>query len=119
MFIFVAKYIFMQILVLILFMSVSSFFVAQNPNSGPVAKRIEKELFIHNHKRVDPYFWMKQRDSKEVVNYLKEENNYADSYLKNHQDKIDTLLKEFEHRINPNEQSAPFVRNKKTYQKYH
>ena len=116
MFIFVAKYIFMQILVLILFMSVGSFFVAQNQHSGPVAKRIEKELFIHNHKRVDPYFWMNQRDSKEVLNYLKEENNYADSYLKNHQDKIDTLLKEFEHRINPNEQTAPFVRNKKTYQ---
>ena len=46
MFIFVAKHISMQILVLILVMSVSSFFVAQNQNNAPVANRIEKELFI-------------------------------------------------------------------------
>jgi len=106
----------MKISALILFMSVSSLSIAQSNVKEPVANKIDKKLTIHKHQRIDSYFWMNKRDSEPVLNYLKEENKYAESYLNNHKEKTEELLQEFDNRIDPNEQSAPFVLNKRIYQ---
>lgn len=35
----------------------------------------------HGHTRVDNYYWLRERESKEVLDYLKAENAYLDSML--------------------------------------
>lgn len=89
---------------------------AQNTLTIPVAKEIPKALIKHNHVRNDPYFWMNERDSKPVLDYIAEENNYSKAFFDGRQALIDRFLSEFENRINPEETSAPFEIQGKTYQ---
>jgi oligopeptidase B len=50
----------------------------QNPiPAPPMAQKIPKELTLHGHTRIDNYFWMEERDSSEVIEYLKAENDYT------------------------------------------
>lgn len=104
----------------LLLLSVSPFtpFIvnAQTPLTAPVAKEIPKELIKHNHVRNDPYFWMNERDSKPVLDYIAEENNYSKAFFDQKQGLINTFLNEFESRINPEETSAPLEIQGKTYQ---
>ena len=39
-------------------------------------KTIPFQLKEHNDLRVDDYFWFKERDNPEVVDYLERENDY-------------------------------------------
>lgn len=82
----------------------------------PIAKKLPKELNLHEHTRVDDYYWMNERDSKPVLDYLAEENTYTEGYFSGFSDLQKNLLNEFEKRINPNDVSSPFILNKKTYQ---
>jgi len=69
-----------------------------------------------NHTRNDDYFWMNQRDSKEVLSYIKEENAYTEKYFEELKPLQEELLKEFENTIPVNDESAPFILNGKTFQ---
>jgi oligopeptidase B len=83
---------------------------------APDAKQIPVTLEKHGHQRIDPYFWMNQRDSKDVLDYIGQENAYANSYFSGINPLVETLMDEFEQRIDPNEASAPFVFNGLTFQ---
>lgn len=82
----------------------------------PIAPKKPKALSIHNHTRNDDYYWMNERDSKLVLDHLAKENAYNDEYFKPLQGLVKSLMAEFDQRINPNEVSAPFNMNGKTYQ---
>ena len=73
-------------------------------------------MTIHGHSRNDHYYWMSNRDSKDVLDYLNQENAYTKAYFSQFESLTSTMLNEFERRIDPNESSAQFVLNKKTYQ---
>ena len=45
----------------------------------PIAKRIPKEIVTHGDKRIDNYFWLREKTNAEAVAYLKAENAYADA----------------------------------------
>jgi oligopeptidase B len=85
-------------------------------NSVIKAAKIPHDLSIHGHQRTDNYFWMKERDSKEVLEYLGQENKNAEAYFAPLQGLVTTVMTEFDNRINPNEISAPFILNGKKYQ---
>lgn len=85
-------------------------------NQEPIAIKKPHELTIHNHTRNDEYFWMNERDSKQVLDHLAKENAYTTEYFKSLEGLKNNLLNEFESRINPNDVSAPFILNGKTYQ---
>jgi len=85
-------------------------------NQEPIAIKKPHELTIHNHTRNDEYFWMNERDSKQVLEHLAKENTYTAEYFKSLEGLKNNLLNEFESRINPNDVSAPFILNGKTYQ---
>ncbi len=85
-------------------------------NQEPIAIKKPHELTIHNHTRNDEYFWMNERDSKQVLEHLAKENAYTTEYFKSLEGLKNNLLNEFESRINPNDVSAPFILNGKTYQ---
>jgi len=82
----------------------------------PIASKKPKQLTIHDHTRTDDYFWMNERDSKPVLDYLAEENKYAADYFEPLKGMVQSLMDEFEKRINPNDVSAPFILNGITYQ---
>lgn len=82
----------------------------------PTAKKITKKLSKHNHDRIDDYYWMNERDSKDVLDHLSKENAYCEKYFEPLNGLVDKLLNEFDQRINPNDVSAPFILNGKTYQ---
>ena len=43
---------------------------------APVAKKIPKELTIHNDTRIDDYYWMNNREDPEVIAHLEKEDSY-------------------------------------------
>jgi oligopeptidase B len=47
--------------------------------SAPKIKHIFEEF---GKQRIDNYYWMNKRDSKEVIDYITEENNYTNAILK-------------------------------------
>lgn len=82
----------------------------------PVAKKQPETFSEHGNTRTDNYFWMKNRDSREVLDYINEENTYSQAYFDKQKPLTDHLLDEFEKRIDPNETSAPFIVNGQTLQ---
>ena len=86
------------------------------PLTEPIATTVPHVLMEHGHQRNDPYFWMNQRDSKEVLDNLQEENSYCEAYFEPINGLVQGLVDEFEARINPNDVSAPFILQKQTYQ---
>lgn len=106
-----------KFLLLLTLFSFTSFTVnSQKQSHAPVAKEIPQELIKHDHKRIDPYFWMNERDSKPVLDYIAEENAYSKAFFDQKQGLINTFLTEFDQRINPEETSAPFEIQGNTYQ---
>lgn len=74
----------------------------------PVAKKIPQKLEIHGDVRVDNYFWLKNRDSKEVINYLEAENKYTEFIMKDTGDLRKTLYKELLSRIKEDDTTPLF-----------
>ncbi len=82
----------------------------------PKAKKVRKELTMHNHTRIDDYFWMNKRDSKDVLDYIQSENDLSKNYFDKNQSLIDGLLQEFNQRIDPNEIYPSYEVNGITFQ---
>ena len=62
-----------------------------NYNNSPRPKKIVKKLTKHSDVRLDEYYWLKERDNSEVIDYLNNENNYYEittSHTKNFQSKL-------------------------------
>lgn len=73
----------------------------------PIAKKVKHILEQHSDKRNDEYFWMNKRDSKEVLEYLRDENAYAEQVLKPTESLQNKLFEEMKSRIVEDESSAP------------
>jgi oligopeptidase B len=79
--------------------------------TAPVAKKINKELTIHGHTRVDPYYWLRERENPEVIAYLEAENAYTDAMMKDTKDFEGRLYEEIVGRIKQDDQSVPYLDN--------
>ena len=77
----------------------------------PVAKTIPKSLKMHNHERIDPYFWMKDRDNPEVIDYIKAENTYCDDQMNHTKQFQEDLFIEMKSRIKEDDNSVPYKYN--------
>lgn len=61
----------------------------------------------HGIKREDPYFWLNKRENPQVIQYLNDENAYADSFFNQNKKLSDNLYNEILSRINEDDQSVP------------
>lgn len=85
--------------------------VAQTDMKPPVAKKEPKVLKIHGYELTDNYFWMRDRSDKknpEIINYLKAENEYTESFMGKHKTFVDNLYKEMIGRIKQTDLSVPY-----------
>ena len=48
---------------------------------APIAEKIEQELTLHGHTRMDPYYWLRERANPKVIDYLNAENAYKDEKI--------------------------------------
>ncbi len=78
---------------------------------APVAKKIEKVFEEHDHKRVDNYYWLNQRENPEVIEYLKAENAYTEEMLKDTKALQEKIYKEIVSRIKQSDISVPYKLN--------
>ena len=77
----------------------------------PVAKIIPKTLEKHKIKRLDNYFWLKDRENPEVIDYLNQENAYYDAMTADTKDFQKELYEEMKSRIKEDDQSVPYFYN--------
>ncbi|PLW99280.1 MAG: oligopeptidase B, partial [Marinilabiliales bacterium] len=77
----------------------------------PVAKKIPKELSIHGDTRIDPYYWLRERENPEVIAYLEAENKYTEYCIKDYDSLKDQLYHEMIGRIKQEDVSAPYFNN--------
>ena len=49
---------------------------------APKAVKIPKHLEIHGDLRLDNYYWMNDRNNRQVIEYLEQENEYYFNQMK-------------------------------------
>ncbi len=74
----------------------------------PVAKIVPKADTLHGDIRIDNYFWLRDRNNPEVVEYLKAENAYTDAVMKPTEALQETLYNEMVRRIKETDQEPPY-----------
>jgi oligopeptidase B len=74
----------------------------------PLAKKLPKASSIHGDARLDNYFWLRDKKSKEVLDYLEAENAYTKGVMKPTEDFQKTLYKEMLGRIEQTDLSVPY-----------
>jgi oligopeptidase B len=77
----------------------------------PIAKKIAEKLEIHDHKRIDNYYWMNDRENPEVIDYLNQENQYVAQKLEETKNFQTSLFEEMKGRIKEDDQSVPFYKS--------
>ena len=75
----------------------------------PFPKKIRKKLCAHGDERIDNYYWLRddKRKNKEVINYLKEENKYSDTWFKKNKITGKEIFLSYKKRIPKLEESYP------------
>jgi oligopeptidase B len=74
----------------------------------PVARKIPKEATTNGDKRVDNYFWLREKTSPEVIKYLEAENAYADAFMRPTEALQQTLYKEMVGHLKETDVNVPY-----------
>ena len=82
----------------------------------PIAKRVHHVLEKHHDVRIDPYYWLNQREDEEVLEYLRAENEYKEEILNPTRKLQEDLFKEITGRIKQTDMSVPYFMNGYFYQ---
>ncbi|MCB0547897.1 MAG: S9 family peptidase [Phaeodactylibacter sp.] len=79
--------------------------------TAPRAPKKAKTLTIHEDTRIDPYYWLNERENEEVIQYLKAENAYKDEVMAHLKPFEEKLYQEIISRLKPDEESVPYKDN--------
>ena len=85
--------------------------VAQTDMKPPVAKKETHITKVHGIELKDDYFWMRDRNKEKnpaIIEYLKAENTYTESFMNRHKGFVDNLYKEMLGRIKQDDVSVPY-----------
>jgi len=75
----------------------------------PLAAKKPKTLVKFGDRRVDNYFWLREKTNPEVIDYLKAENAYAQSVMKPLEGFRESLYKEMLARVKETDESVPYL----------
>ncbi len=93
---------------------------------APIADKQPTTLEVHNHQRIDDYFWMRLSDEHKIAgekdeqtikveSYLDSENQYFESVMGDTKEFQDFLFEEMKGRIKEDDQSVPYFKNRYYY----
>lgn len=77
----------------------------------PKAAKKEKNLTIHNDTRIDPYFWLNDRENPEVIAYLEAENAFFKTQTEHTEAGKQRLFDEIVARFQQTDMSVPVLLN--------
>ncbi len=77
----------------------------------PIARKVPKRLEIHGDVRIDPYFWMNDRNDPVVIDYLNKENDYREFVMKGTEGFQKSLYDEMVGRLIEDDSSVPYKKN--------
>ena len=77
----------------------------------PRAEKINKIMTMHNHERIDEFYWLNERGNQKVIDYLNSENDYRNSYMKDYKGLENELFEEIKSRIKEDDSSVPYLDN--------
>jgi len=83
----------------------------ENKLEAPKAAKRPHTITTHGHPRTDPYYWLRERENAEVIDYLNAENEFTAATLAPVKEFEDKLFKELKGRIKENDSSVPFLSN--------
>lgn len=95
----------------IIYVVLAMFAACTTVPTPPVPHKEPHEMVMHGDTRIDPYFWMNQRDSDPVLAYLNAENDYTDAVMKSTETIQEKLFNEIKGRIKEQDQSVPYFEN--------
>ena len=77
----------------------------------PRAEKINKIMTMHNHERIDEFYWLNERGNPKVIDYLNSENDYRNSYMEYYKGLENELFEEIKSRIKEDDSSVPYLDN--------
>ena len=80
------------------------------PFLPPRSPKRPKSISLHGHNWEDPYFWLRERENPEVLEYLKAENAFTDETMKDTGELQENLYHEMLARIQETDLSVPVRR---------
>tara|TARA_R110002050_G_scaffold41527_1_gene100558 strand:- start:1936 stop:3996 length:2061 start_codon:yes stop_codon:yes gene_type:complete len=83
----------------------------KNTVEVPIAKKKPKELTIHSDVRIDNYYWLNDRESPEVIDYLNSENAFTKQMMSHTEDFQNALFEEMKGRIKEEDTTVPYKLN--------
>ncbi len=76
---------------------------------APICPKRYKTLTVHDHERIDSYYWLNDRNDPETIQYLKDENEYCDVVMKDTKALQTQLYDEIVNRLDKKEESVPYL----------
>ncbi len=77
----------------------------------PKVRKKSHQFIEHGFKRNDPYYWLREKENPNVVDYLNLENKYTKSVLKHTEAFQKSLFHEMKSRIKEDDSSVPYFKN--------
>lgn len=74
----------------------------------PIAKKVPYRLEAHGDIRIDDYYWLREKENPEVLEFLKAENAYTESVLAAEQNLRESLFEELKNRLKEDENGVPY-----------
>ena len=78
---------------------------------APKAEKIPYQLKKHGDIRVDNYYWIKEKENPEVIDYLERENDYYQRMTKSSKTFKEDLFLEMKKKIKEDDESVPYFLN--------
>ena len=82
--------------------------LAETSPAPPVAKATARSFALHGDTIRDDYYWLREKDSPDVLTYLKAENDYTDAVMKPTEPFQEALYKEMLSRIKESDLTVPW-----------
>lgn len=73
----------------------------------PVAAKKPRDVSVHGDRRIDDYFWLREKDAPEVRAHLQAEADYAEAWFKPHAAATERLFEEMKGRVQQRDESVP------------
>ena len=84
---------------------------ADAPLQPPVARKVPHTVQLHGDTLSDEYFWLRNKGTPEVEQYLRAEAAYADAMMKPTEPLQQTLYEEMLSRVQETDSAAPFLKD--------